>query len=168
MNDYQELWAEIPGYANYEASTWGQVRRKGAENPLKPHLEKNGYLRMRLGRNSPSLRVHRLVSLTFLPNPDDLPEVDHKNGVRTNNRLSNLKWASRSDNMRNTGRKNNNQSGYKHISSVALNQGKNHYWTIRITTHDIQHKFNKEAWSLQQVYDIRNNLYEEYDIKRFD
>jgi len=165
MNDL-ELWADIPGFANYEVSTWGQVRRKG-RRVLKASVAR-GYLKVQLSMSGVASQrlIHRLVALTFLPNPDNLPEVDHKDRVKTNNRLSNLRWVSRRENELNKGRQSNNQSGYKHIGTCR--NSSREYWYIHISSHDINRLFNKEAWTLEQVYDLRNNLYEEHGIQRFD
>lgn len=69
---------------------------------LAPNPKKSGYLDICLSsRNSKkSLRIHRLVAIAFLPNPLRLPYVNHRNGVKTDNRLENLEWCTVSENTR--------------------------------------------------------------------
>lgn len=96
-----KTWTDIPGYEGlYRISTSGQVysypRRGnfGREHHLKFRIDKGGYLRVLLSKNNKSkeLLVHRLVAQTFLPNPDNLPEVNHKDENPKNNDISNLEW----------------------------------------------------------------------------
>ena len=124
----KEIWKDIEGYEGlYEVSNFGNVRsvdrivtcsngkkrlRKG--RILKPAKQKNGYLFCILYKNSkPKLcKVHRLVAAAFIPNPDKLPEVNHKDENKANNFVfvnkddsvdlnkSNLEWCTRLYNMR--------------------------------------------------------------------
>lgn len=68
---------------------------------IKQRLNNDGYYEITVGNNSKRRKcgVHRLVALAFLPNPDNLPEVNHKNYVRTDNRAENLEWISHYDNI---------------------------------------------------------------------
>ena len=66
-----------------------------------PKQDKNGYLKVNLCYNGKDkiIRVHRLVTEAFIPNPDNLPEVNHKDEDKTNNRVENLEWCDRSYNI---------------------------------------------------------------------
>ena len=64
------------------------------------YLDGTGYYRVRV--DGKIYRVHRLVAETFIPNPAGLPEIDHINRDRSDNRVENLRWATRTDNCRNT------------------------------------------------------------------
>ena len=92
-----EIWCPIKGYENlYEVSDQGRVKslKFGKERILKPGSDKDGYLIVGLCKNGEkkNLLVHRLVAKTFIPNPDNLPEVNHKDEDKTNNKVSNLEF----------------------------------------------------------------------------
>lgn len=105
----QEIWNEIKGFGgNYSVSSEGRVRSNGllkGKNSkvriLKTELSKKGYLRVGLTKDGKQKKylVHRLVAIAFLDNPNNLPEVNHRNEIKTDNRVENLEWMSRRDNM---------------------------------------------------------------------
>ncbi len=95
---YTMKWKIIKQNPEYEVSDTGLVRRVGKQNPLKPWLLNTGYLRTSLGRGV-RVKVHRVVAEAFIPNPDQKSFVNHKNGVKTDNRVENLEWVTRSENM---------------------------------------------------------------------
>lgn len=103
-----EEWMPVHGYRDmYEVSSEGRVRRKlkhGGYRYLKPTNNSCGYpsvgLSYEYGRGkTKSETVHKLVATAFLPNPNGLPQVNHKDGNKTNNNLSNLEWCSASANV---------------------------------------------------------------------
>lgn len=96
-----KTWKDIPGYEGlYRISTSGEIYsypRKGnfgRDHFLKFRVDKGGYLRVLLSKDSKpkEMLVHRLVAKTFLPNPYNLPEVNHKDENTKNNNASNLEW----------------------------------------------------------------------------
>lgn len=91
-----EIWAPIPDFPLYCASTHGRVRNARGWM-LKSALNEDGYPRLGLVNSKghkQSMTVHRLVAMTFIPNPDNLPTVHHKDQDRANAHASNLEWAS--------------------------------------------------------------------------
>lgn len=102
----------IPGYPGYHISKRGKIYSRGDVNGKgilskryhlkQPHLNKNG--RYIIGLSQPGIGttkwlVHRLVALVYLPNPEELPYVCHKDNVPTNNSVNNLYWGTQKDNM---------------------------------------------------------------------
>lgn len=90
-----EVWKEIPGFPDYQVSNLGRVmsyRNQYGHGPRIIHGEKTktGYIQVSL--NKRRFKVHRLVALAFIPNPDGLPQINHKNEIKTDNRAENLEW----------------------------------------------------------------------------
>ena len=97
-----EVWKPILEYSNkYEVSNFGRVRNEKG-NILKPFATHGGYFMVALNENGvkTNFRLHRLVAQMFVPNPDCKAEVNHKNGIKSDNNATNLEWCSRSENMR--------------------------------------------------------------------
>lgn len=90
-----EIWMDIPIYKGiYEASSLGRIRSKITNKLATPYLSEKGYLKVDIYLNGQLKRerVHRLVAMAFLPNPNNYPQVNHKDYVKTNNKVSNLEW----------------------------------------------------------------------------
>lgn len=91
-----EIWKHITGYEGlYQVSNMGRIKslKYGKEKILKLGKNKKGYLNVLLHKDMrKSYRVNRLVAQAFLDNPNNLPEVNHKDEDKTNNRVENLEW----------------------------------------------------------------------------
>lgn len=105
----EKIWRKIPGYSLYEISNYGEIKtfnwkNKGKEKIMRPALDGSGYLRTMLKRDIDgkihTVKVHRLVALAFLDNPKNKPHVNHLNGIRNDNRVSNLEWVTGSENIK--------------------------------------------------------------------
>lgn len=108
-----EIWKQIPGYEGYyKASNLGRVRgvdrmanSKGGMRLYKGHILKqnsvhDGYMQVKFCINNKKSQqlVHRLIAMTFIPNPEHLPQVNHKDGNTSNNTVENLEWCTASQN----------------------------------------------------------------------
>ena len=112
--DISELWMDIPGFPNYMISNQGRVYRKSygkvGKNGrtyhfkamlLKGSIDPDGYKRVQLTREvdgSHSYFIHRLVASTFIPNTENYPVVNHKDGNKQNNNVHNLEWCTAKEN----------------------------------------------------------------------
>lgn len=130
------LWRAIAGYGlRYSISNRGEV----LSNPrrvwnghqyywvelqeLKQTPDKDGYMQVGLckdGKNK-TLKVHRLVAQTFVPNPENKPEVNHENGRKSDNRAANLIWATKKENELHSRRVLGNHLGEKNSRSSLSN-----------------------------------------------
>ena len=83
----------------YRVSNYGEVQ--GSRGKLTPRLDKDGYLVITVGnaKGGKTAKVHRLVAQLFIPNPNNLPEVNHKDRNRANPTMDNLEWTTHKENV---------------------------------------------------------------------
>jgi hypothetical protein len=142
-----EFWRKTK-YQGYDVSSFGRVRswwikthRKGwgagyeTKRAEEPHIvrgsaDSSGYTYLNLKHLYGKFpKVHRLIGKAFIPNPEMLPEINHKTGIKRDNRLDNLEWTSKLENMR-------------HAAAIGLRddilpKGKDHY-RAKISDDDVR------------------------------
>ena len=138
MKDCKEIWKDVVGYEGlYQVSTLGNTKslKKQKWNrfvyitqPEKRLKQRNikGYYVVRLTKNGKykNIGVHRLVAQAFIPNPDNLPQVNHKDGNKQNNCVENLEWCTSSYNVKHafdTGLK-TQKKGIENVCSKSVYQ----------------------------------------------
>lgn len=92
---------QIDDYLNYYIDENGDIYNESSNNILRGSIGENGYKYYRLSKNNKKkmFYAHRLVAEYFIPNPNNLPVVNHIDGNKLNNHVSNLEWVSYSDNI---------------------------------------------------------------------
>lgn len=98
----KEEWKKYPEFPKYEVSDYGQVKNIETGNIIKLGTNPKGYIIAILWIDGKQVgrQVHRMVSMSFIDNIYSKPQVNHKDGNKTNNKLDNLEWVTRSENMR--------------------------------------------------------------------
>lgn len=110
-----DTWFKINGYNNYSVSNKGEIRNDDTGKIKSSRYNKHGYKVIDLYFNGTreTKRVHRLVADAFISNPENKPQVNHKDGNKSNNNINNLEWCTASENMKhsfNTGLSKPNKS----------------------------------------------------------
>ena len=134
----KEIWKDIKEYdGKYQVSNLGNVRNN-KNHILKPSKNRKGYLNVVLYKNNASktLRIHRLVALTYISNPNKYPQVNHIDGNKENNKVDNLEWC-------------NNSINQKHAFINGLQK-------------DVNGANNPNARKINQ-YDLNNNFIKQWD-----
>ena len=120
-----EIWKTIPSYPAYEASTEGRIRSKKGHILYTCRNNCDYEIVVLFVNNRPKcIPVHRLVAQTFLTNPDNLSDVDHIDGNKSNNRLSNLQYLSHRENCKKY------QMEKKYMNRILLSVAQNHWINI--------------------------------------
>ena len=102
---------KVTKYQDYLASADGKIYSMKSNLILSPRIDKDGYeeVSIMIDAKQTSKTVHRIIADTWIPNPENLPFVNHKNGNRSDNRVINLEWTSVSENNMNKNKNNGPQ-----------------------------------------------------------
>lgn len=125
-----EIYTRIKGYEHYAVSNFGNVLNIRTLRFLRLWLNNSGYYQVMLCKNGlvKVFKLHRLIGEHFIDNPENLPVIDHIDGNRTNNEISNLRWATHQTNSRNSKKRKSTTSNFK---GVSLNKKRNK-WVAQI------------------------------------
>lgn len=158
-----EEWKEITDYPNYEISNLGNVKNKTTNKLLKSNINNRGYYDICLFKNKKRkiFHIHRLIAITFIPNLDNFPLIDHIDRNPLNNTLDNLRWVSYSQNNYNKTKQKNSTSQYR---GVFWDKSRNK-WKVKIVInkknkHIGYFEIEEEGAKAFNEFIISNNLQE--------
>ena len=137
----KEEWKDIPNYEGlYQISNLGNIKRKKDNYIFKKNKNNGGYRIVTLTKNKieKNVSVHRLVAQAFIPNPNNLPQINHIDGNKMNNNVNNLEWCTQSENMK-----------HAYINNLEVQKGK------KIIQYDIDMNIIK-IWN--KMIDAENQL----------
>ena len=146
-----EIWKEIKHYNlnNFEISNFSRIKNKKNNTIIDyTDVKDNKYIITSLTNNlgeSINIQIHRIVALTFIPNPDNKPIVDHINGIKSNNNVNNLRWVNNVES--------NNNRNYAKITKVRYNP---------VNQYDLEGNLLKEWSGLQEIKEELKLLYGSY------
>lgn len=167
MDNINEEWKTIPQFSNYEASNIGRIRRSPFSDRapnltgavLKTTINWKGYECVGLNQDGKktSQFVHRLVAFAWIPNPDNLEQIDHINENKTDNRIENLRWVSCSYNIRRS------QSYPLKGTKIATGEEK-----IFLNSIDAAAYIGGDYRKMQQIYDGNRKTHKGWTFERID
>jgi len=164
-----EEWKIIDNYKNYQISNLGNVKNIKTNKLLTPYLHNAGYYKVDLCENYKRNKyyIHRLIAISFIPNPNNLQEVDHIDKNKSNNSINNLRWITHNNNAYNQNKKKNSTSKYRGVSKG------NNAWVVTIKINGKQNylgtfKTEEEGAIVFNDFIKNHNLIEFIDLNIID
>lgn len=142
-----EMWKTIKGFDNYKVSTIGKVQNIKTGKILTPFTTKNGYQVVAPSRGGVAYKmyVHRLVAEAFMPIENTDLQVNHMNGIKSDNRLENLEWCTSSENHLHRSRTLGIKSDSEHMKKMRDLAAQVHYKPVKCIETDVIYNSGVEA-----------------------
>lgn len=156
MSEFEYM--DIPEYPNYKIDRNGNVVNKKTLRILKPRTDCHGYKSLKLynSEGPKNKKIHRLLGMCYIENPNDKPMIDHINRIRTDNRLENLRWVNASENCLNRGPYKNSKLKLKYITIGEYNKYK--YYRLTMRPYNFIKSYNVNNYDLNDIIKIRDDI----------
>lgn len=152
MNSIPTGFRSVEGHEEYLVNYKGQIITKKTRRVLKQSLSKKGNYCTVCLTNKDSLKVHRIVAKTFIPNPENKPEVNHKDGIKTNNWVDNLEWNTAKENLQHKKEHNLGKTDKAKESATGENNSQ-----AKLSEEDVKYirnNYNNNAPRLALTYNV--------------
>lgn len=166
-----EIWKDILEFENtYQVSNLGNVKSKKTNKILSINKNKNGYCSICLFKNGKVVRkyIHRLVAQTFVLNPDNKTDVNHIDGIKSNNTIQNLQWVTKSENTKHAVKNNliKYKSGENHhfskLNKQKVTEIREKYNNLNISKEELSKEYNLNyatIWKIIENLSWKDNNY---------
>jgi hypothetical protein len=163
----QEQFFTIPFSTNYEISKLGNVRNRFTKQVLKPQIGTTGYYGVNIKNSNGKFRmmkIHRIMALTFLDNPEEKRTVNHKDGNKLNNKLSNLEWATDLENSTHARETGLCEQGIKlKATNIVTNET-----FIFASRSECAKYLNTTKFYISRCINKRNGIYKEWKLESLE
>jgi hypothetical protein len=179
MENIEEIWKDIIGFEGYyQVSNFGNVKSVDREinyitgkkyfyksKPIKYLTDKDGYYRVDLNKGNKSKRffIHRLVGIHFIENSNNLPQINHKDGIKINNYDYNLEWCSNLQNiehswktgLRGSNIKRGEQTKSAKLKEVDVINIRNLYRNKELNQRELKEKYNVALGTISEIINYK-------------
>jgi hypothetical protein len=155
--ELKEIWKPIIDFEDYQISNLGNIHNVTSNKRLKPYIDSPGYMNISLCKNKKRFKckIHRLIAIAFIPNPENKPTIHHKDKNKLNNSIENLEWATMSE---------QNMKINKQVKSIHfMNASSKSMHQIDIVTNNIIQTFDSIKNAAKWIFENKLSKYQEFN-----
>ena len=168
----EQTFIPVKNYETYAVDINGNIKDLRTGKLKKLYKNEQGYITIALlNENGYSTQqIHRLIAIHFIPNPDNLPEIDHINRIRDDNKIENLRWVNDYTQAVNKLWTNSKYKKYIYLEDLKNKKNPNPSWRIIIRNHLCKYRkrFSFCDYTYEEVVEFRNNILTTHNIPILD
>jgi hypothetical protein len=166
------IFIPIKGYETYAVDINGNIKDLRTGKLKKLYKNPQGYRVITLlnENGNSTQQIHRLIAIHFIPNPDKLPEIDHINRIRDDNRIENLRWVNDYTQAVNKLWTNSKYKKYIHLEDTKTIKNPNPSWKITIRNHlcKFRKRYSYCDYEYEEIIKFRNEILTLHNIPILD